>query len=56
VSESDREELLQKTEDSEEWLYEDGSNVGYKVYQEKHYALLADYSKIKNRKDEHDDR
>lgn len=56
VSESDRESLIQKTEDSEEWLYEDGSNVGYKVYQEKHYDLLADYSKIKNRKEQYEER
>jgi hypothetical protein len=56
VSEADRESLIQKTEDSEEWLYEDGSNVGYKVYQEKHYDLLADFSKIKNRKEQYEER
>ena len=50
VKESVRETLLQKCEDSEEWLYDAGSDVGYKVYQEKHYDLLSEYSTYKNRK------
>ena len=50
VKESDRETLLQKCEDSEEWLYDAGSDVNYKVYQEKHYDLLSEYSTYKNRK------
>ena len=50
VKESDRETLLQKCEDSEEWLYDAGSDVNYKVYQEKNYDLLSEYSTYKNRK------
>ena len=56
VSDEDRMELVKKTGDFEDWLYDDGSDVGYKVYQEKHYELLADYSKIKNRKEQHEER
>ena len=52
VKEEDRERLLQKCEDSEEWLYDDGANVGYKVYQAKHYELLSEYSTYKNRKEQ----
>ena len=50
VKEADRETLLQKCEDAEEWLYDAGTDVGYKVYQEKHYDLLSEYSIYKNRK------
>ena len=56
VSDEDRMELVKKTGDFEDWLYDDGSDVGYKVYQEKHYDLLADYSKIKNRKEQYKER
>lgn len=31
-TEGDREALMTKTEDGEEWLYDQGSDVGYKVY------------------------
>ena len=52
VKEEDRERLLQKCEDSEEWLYDEGASVGYKVYQAKHYELLSEYSTYKNRKEQ----
>ena len=32
VKESDRDSLMEKLETSEEWLYDDGADVGYKVY------------------------
>ena len=51
VKESDRDSLMEKLETSEEWLYDDGSDVGYKVYQEKSYDLMTDYSKFKKRKE-----
>lgn len=35
VKEEDREALIEKTEEGEEWLYDAGSDVTYKVYQEK---------------------
>lgn len=56
VKEADRETLLQKCEDAEEWLYDAGSDVGYKVYQEKHYDLLSEYSTYKNRKQQASER
>ena len=32
VKEEDREEMKAKTEEAEEWLYDAGAEVGYKVY------------------------
>ena len=32
VKESDRESLMEKTETAENWLYDEGSDAGYKVY------------------------
>ena len=52
IKEADRDSLMQKLEQSEEWLYDDGSDVGYKVYQEKSYELMTDYSKYKKRKEQ----
>ena len=51
ATEEDRESLITKTEDAEEWLYDAGSEVSYKVYQEKQYELMSEYSKLKNRKE-----
>ena len=56
VKESDRDSLMDKLEKGEDWLYDEGSDVGYKVYQEKNYELLSDYSKYKKRKEQAKDR
>lgn len=42
VDEADREALLQKLEDGEEWLYDEGSNVSHSKYQEKSYELTSE--------------
>jgi len=52
VKEEDREELITKTEDAEDWLYDAGSDVGFKVYQEKSYEMMTEYTKYKNRKEQ----
>lgn len=56
ASEADREALIAKTEEGEDWLYDAGSDVSYKVYQEKQYDLMSDYSKLKVRKEQTEER
>jgi len=50
VEAKDRDSHIEKTRAEEEWLDEDGSNAGYKAYQERTYDLKSKYSKIKNLK------
>lgn len=50
VEESERESLIEKCNAGEEWIYEAGSDVGYKEYQTKGYDLQSAYSKLKTRK------
>ena len=54
VKEEEREDLLQKLEDAEDWLYGDGSDLGYKEYQNKRYDLQVLYTPIVKRKTEHE--
>lgn len=56
ISEEDRDRLIGVCNDAEDWLYEDGSDAGFKVYQSRTYELRSDYSTYKNRKDAHDKR
>ena len=42
VPESEREALLTKLDEGEEWLYDEGSNVKYTVYQERSYDLTKE--------------
>jgi len=51
VPADERETLIKKCNEAEDWLYEDGSDVGYKVYQEKTYDLKKDYTKFKGRQE-----
>jgi hypothetical protein len=50
------EKLAEKVRDSEEWLDDQGPKTGYKEYQSRSYELLGDFSKLKNRKEEHQHR
>lgn len=50
TEEKDREAHIEKTRTEEEWLDDEGSNAGYKVYQDRTYDLKSKYSKIKNLK------
>lgn len=56
VLESDREELLQKLDDGEEWLYDEGSQVHYSKYQERSYELTKEQTRFNKRKQEHEAR
>jgi len=56
VEESERETLLQKLEDDEEWLYDEGSQLSHTKYQEKNYELTKEQTKFTKRKDEHQKR
>lgn len=56
VSESDREEWVDKCNEGEDWLYEDGADAGYKEYQERSYKLSGAFNKFRNRKIEHQSR
>lgn len=44
---------LQKVSEASDWLDDAGPKVGYKEYQSRSYELLGDFSKLKNRKEEH---
>lgn len=46
VPEADREALLQKLEDGEEWLYDEGSQVSHSKYQERSYELTKEQTKF----------
>jgi hypothetical protein len=45
-----------KCNEAEDWLYEDGSDVGFKEYQTKSYELTGPFNRFKNRKAEHEAR
>lgn len=51
VGEADRENLFTMLEEAEDWLYEDGSDLGYKEYQEKQYGLMTKQTAYKKRKE-----
>lgn len=53
VEESEKEALLQKLEDGEEWLYDEGSQVSHTKYQERSYELTKEQTKFNKRKEEH---
>lgn len=40
-------------EAAEDWLYEDGADLGYKEYQEKQYGLMTKQTVYKKRKEQH---
>ena len=56
IADSDREALLQKLEDGEEWLYDEGSNLSHTKYQERTYELTKEKTTLTKRKDEHESR
>ena len=56
VEESERDTLLQKLEDDEEWLYDEGSQLPHTKYQEKNYELTKEQTKFNKRKEEHQKR
>ena len=56
VPEADREALLKKLEDGEEWLYDEGSSASYTKYQERSYELTKEQTKLTKRKTEHKSR
>ena len=56
VEESEREALLTKLDEGEEWLYDDGANVAYTKYQERTYELTSEQTKFNKRRDEHKNR
>lgn len=45
--------LVAQCNEAEDWLFEGGSEAGYREYQTKTYELQAAYSKLKHRKQEH---
>lgn len=51
--EETREDFVSRLFEAEDWLYDDGANAGYKVYQEKSYEIKKEHSVYKNRKEEH---
>ena len=53
VKSEDKEALLEELEQAEDWLYGDGSDLGYKEYQSKQYDLNVKYTPLKTRKAEH---
>ena len=42
ILEADREALLQKLDDGDEWLYDEGSQVHHTKYQERSYELTKE--------------
>lgn len=54
VKEEDKESLLSKLEEAEDWLYGDGSDMGYKEYQTKTYELTTEFTPLKKRQKEHE--
>jgi hypoxia up-regulated 1 len=56
VKSDDRESLLEKLEEAEDWLYGDGSDMGYKEYQSKQYDLNTQFTPLKKRQKEHQNR
>jgi len=56
VTEEDREALLSKLEDGEEWLYDEGSQLGHTKYQDRSYELTTEMNKFNRRKDENSSR
>jgi len=53
VPEADRESLVEKCTEGEDWIYEDGAEAGFKVYQSRTYELRSDYSRFLSRKEGH---
>lgn len=53
VPEAEREALLTKLDEGEDWLYDDGSSVHYSKYQERSYELTKEQTKFNKRRDEH---
>lgn len=51
VKEEDRVAYIEKLNDWEDWLYEDGSNQNATVYQEMHKNMSKDFVSYNNRKD-----
>jgi len=56
VESADKEALLTKLDEGEEWLYDEGSSVKYTVYQERSYELTKEQTKFQKRKTEHESR
>lgn len=52
VEESERDSQIESLNEMEEWLYEDGADAKYTVYQEKEKNLTALFNKYNSRKDE----
>lgn len=50
VEESQRETYIESLNEMEDWLYEDGANVDYKIYEEKHKNLSKDHFTFEFRK------
>lgn len=50
VEESIREEKITNLTEMEDWLYEDGADANYTVYEEKHKELSKEFEKLDNRK------
>ena len=53
VTSEDREALLEKLEEAEDWLYGDGAQVSYTKYQERGYELTKEQTQFTKRKNEH---
>ena len=52
IKEDERESYMERLTEMEDWLYDDGANQNYTVYQEKAKNLTADYNKYDNLKQE----
>ena len=50
VEESQRESYIEQMNELEDWLYEDGANANYTVYQDKYKNMTQDFDKFNNRK------
>lgn len=50
VEEGKRNEWIEKLNEMEDWLYEDGADANYTVYQNKHKDLQKEFGSIDKRK------
>ena len=53
VAEEERESLLTKLDDGEEWLYDEGAQLHHTKYQERSYELTKEMTKFNKRRNEH---
>jgi len=56
IEEDKKDATIEKLTEQEDWLYEDGSNENYTVYQDLHKNLSAQFDSFNKRKVEHENR